>query len=154
MVVCFLGHREIEKSEDLAKRVRETVKKLIIDENVTQFLFGSKSDFNGLCYKVVSEVQKKYPYIKRIYVRAEFEEIDEDYKDYLLQRYEDTYYPKSVINAGRAVYVKRNYEMINKSNFCVVYYNAEYNPVRRKSGTEIAIKYAKTKGKTIINVFE
>ena len=66
-------------------------------------------------------------------------------------------------NAGRASYVERNQEMINKSDFCIVYYDENYAPPKRKnsrrdltdyqpkSGTKIAYDYAVKKKKIIIN---
>ena len=54
-------------------------------------------------------------------MRAEYPYIDESYKAYLLESYEDTYFPKSVLGAGKASYVKRNCEMIENSRFCIVY---------------------------------
>ena len=67
-------------------------------------------------------------------------------------------------NAGRASYVERNQEMINKSKFCVVYYDENYLPPRRKSSrrdlfdyqpksvTAVAYDYAMKKKKHIINI--
>lgn len=67
-------------------------------------------------------------------------------------------------NAGRASYVERNQEMINKSDYCIVYYDENYAPPRRKnskrdlfdyqpkSGTKVAYDYAVKKGNEIINV--
>lgn len=91
---CFFGHREIENEEELAVRLKNIVEDLIINKKVDTFLFGSKSEFNSLCHAVVSELRKKYPRIKRIYVRAEYPEITERYRNYLLESYEDTYYPE------------------------------------------------------------
>ncbi len=56
------------------------------------------------------------------------------------------------MNSGRAAYVMRNYEMINKSYFCIVYYDEPNAPITRKSGTKIALDYAIKKGKQIINI--
>lgn len=106
------------------------------------FLFGSKSNFNTLCYELVTQIKEKYPQIRRIYIRAEYPYISESYKTYLLEHYEVTYYPESVIGAKRLVYIKRNFEMIDRSHFCIVYYNKKYNPVKRKSGTKLALDYA------------
>ena len=50
------------------------------------------------------------------------------------------------------MYVERNCEMINKSRFCVVYYDEEHLPSKRKSGTKIAFEYAQKQGKEIIKV--
>ena len=128
------------------------------------FLFGSKSEFDDLCLNIVTELKGKYPHIKKVYVRAEYADINEDYTNYLLESYEDTYFPERIRGAGRASYVERNQEMINKSSFCVVYYDKTYSPSRRKnsrrdltdyqpkSGTKLAYDYAKSNRRRIINV--
>ena len=160
---CFFGHRKITITDDLVNRVTQIVENLITEENVSVFLFGSKSDFNSLCRDVVTELKIKYPHIKRIYIRAEFPYIDDSYYEYLLERYDDTYYPTKMINAGNAAYVERNCEMIDNSRFCVIYYDENYMPRKRrkskkdiieyqpKSGTRIAYEYAKKKNNIIMN---
>ena len=147
---CFIGHREINVTDELKEKLRVVIEHLITDESIDTFLFGSKSHFDDLCYDIVTEIKKKYPHIKRIFVRAEYPYIDESYKAYLLESYEDTYFPKSVLGAGKASYVKRNCEMIENSRFCIVYYKEDYTPKGRKSGTKIALAYAEKKKKTII----
>ena len=151
---CFIGHRKIYEDEVLISDLYETVEKLIVEEKVDTFLFGSKSRFNTICLEVVTKIKEKYPHIKRVYVRAEYQYINEDYKKFLLENYEDTYYPEKICGAGSAVYVERNYEMINNSHFCVIYYNKYIAPKSRKSGTKIAFEYATKLGRQIINVGE
>lgn len=162
---CFFGHRKIEDTLELRTKLYDILKRLIEEENVCTFLFGSKSELNSLCLETVSELKKIHPHIKRIYVRAEYPDIDDSYKAYLLKDYEDTYFPKHIKSAGKASYVERNCEMINNSGICVVYYNPNYTPPKRKSsrqsltdyspksGTKIAYDYAVKKGKRIINIF-
>lgn len=147
---CFFGHRTIDETEELKLKLNEIIEKLIVEKQVDTFLFGSKSRFNSLCFELVTKLKEKYPHIKRVYVRAEYPHISEQYKNYLLENYEDTYYPKKIINSGRAVYVERNYEMINNSQFCIFFYDEKYSPTTRKSGTKIALEYAKKKKKEII----
>ncbi len=125
---CFFGHRKINETEELKSKLIEIIEKLIVDENVDTFLLGSKSRFNSLCQETVTEIKEKYPHIKRIYVRAEYPDINEQYTNYLLESYEDTYYPGHIIGFGRAAYVERNYEMINKSHYCIVYYDEQNAP--------------------------
>ncbi len=163
---CFFGHRKIEDTEYLRTKICETVERLIVDENIDTFLFGSKSQFDSLCHELVTKIKEKHPHIKRVFVRAEYPFIDENYRAFLLENYEDTYYPEHMINAGKASYVERNCEMIDKSSICVVYYDFNYTPPRRKSsrndltsyqpksGTKIAYDYAKNKKRRIINVAE
>lgn len=116
-ICCFFGHRTINETEELKSKIIETIEKLIVDENVNTFLFGSKSRFNSLCLELVTKIKEKYPHIKRIYIRAEYPDINEQYTNYLLESYEDTYYPEHIIGSGRAAYVERNYEMIDNSRF-------------------------------------
>ena len=156
-ICCFLGHRTIEASQKLKIDLSRIVTKLITEENVGTFLFGSKSQFNDLCYKTVSNLKEIYPFIRRVYIRAEFPDIDDDYKDFLMQKYEDTYFPDCIYKSGKAVYVERNFLMIDKSDICVMYFKESYilqknGMSKRKSGTGIAYEYAFKKGKKIINL--
>ncbi len=151
---CFFGHRTISETEELKSKLIEIIEKLIVDKQVDVFLFGSKSQFDSLCLELVTDIKEKYPHIKRIYVRAEFPYISERYKNYLLRSYEDTYYPEKIRNSGKAAYVERNYEMIDNSRYCVIYYDEPNAPTARKSGTKIALDYAVKKCKNIISVLD
>ena len=71
---------------------------------------------------------------------------------YLSKKYDETYYPERLLNAGRAVYVERNYEMIDNSRYCICYYDEKYVPDGRNSGTKIAYDYAVRKRLEIINI--
>lgn len=151
---CFFGHRSVRITDELKHKLRCCIEELIVHRNVTDFLFGSRSKFNELCYEITSELKRKYIHINRIYVRAEYQYIKDDYREYLLTYYEATYFPKNIANAGKAVYIERNYEMINKSSYCICYYDENYLPQKRnKSGTKIAYDYAVRKGVQLINIF-
>ncbi len=152
MVSCFFGHRTINETAELKSKLNEIIEKLILERQVDTFLFGSKSQFNSLCQETVAQIKEKYPHIKRVYVRAEYPVINDDYENYLLQSYEETYYPENLVGAGRAIYIKRNFEMIDKSNFCVAFFDKE--KAAPKSGTRMAVNYAAKKGKKIINLFD
>ena len=164
-ITCtFFGHRKIEDAENLKDKVYEVAENLILNHKVKTFLFGSKSEFNSLCENALSELKEKYPDIKRIYIRAEYPYISGNYEKYLLKSFEETYFPNNAINSGKAVYVERNKEMIDKSDFCIFYYKEDYKPQERKhsksdlssyqpkSGTKLAYDYALKKNKKIINI--
>lgn len=164
-VCCFIGHRNVEKTPELKKRLIDTVRRLITENGVNKFLFGSKSRFDDLCQEVVKELREEYPDVKRVYVRMYYPELGEPYLGYIFRDFEDSYMPERIENAGVARYVERNQEMINASDFCVFYYFEEYKPPLRKqyrsgisayqakSGTKVAYEYAKQKKKNIINVY-
>ena len=162
---CFLGHRKIRETEELKKNLRSIIENLIITEKTDTFLFGSNSEFDDLSLNTVTSLQAEYPHIKRIYVRSSFPEISDNYKAHLLESYDETYFPASLQNAGKASYVKRNQEMILKSRFCIFYYDDTYLPPKRKtstrdalefqpkSGTAVAFSFALQKKREIINIF-
>ena len=55
---CFIGHRKIAKSSELRERILNIIKNIIVNENVINFFFGSKSEFNDYCYEIVTELKK------------------------------------------------------------------------------------------------
>jgi len=163
---CFIGHRKIEDTNDVEINLMKVIENLILTQNVNTFFWGSKSQFNDICKKVLKKLKEKYPHINRIYVRAEFPHINDDYKAYLLKDCDDTYYPERIVRAGKAAYVERNFEMIDKCLYCIMYFNEDYIPPMRKhsrrnvfpykpnSGTKLSYDYAVKKGKKIINLFK
>ena len=66
---CFFGHRKIEETPELKTALVDAIEDLIINKNVDTFLFGSKSQFDALCYDVLSKLKTENHDIKRIYVR-------------------------------------------------------------------------------------
>ena len=165
MKVCFIGHKTIDKSDELISSLKETIIALL-KNGVTTFLFGSMSEFDSLAWEVVTELKKEYDYIKRIYVRSSYRYIEKHYENYLLKYYEETYFPTKIEKAGKYSYVERNYEMIDKSTYCVFYFNKNYvtslnskskrnllTNLERRSGTKIAYQYAVKAKKEIINLY-
>ena len=178
-ICSFFGHRKIEITEELKQKVKEVVEDLIVNHNVNSFLFGSNSDFNDLCHKVVTKLKEKYPNIKRIgytcrsescILESERKYWEDKYRklgnqEIKLLCYEEEVEHKSKYTSGRASYVERNQVMINDSDYCVFYYDENYRPETRKyskrsigyyqpkSGTAIAYNYATKNNKVVINLF-
>ncbi len=162
---CFIGHRNVLATDELCDAIKRTVLELIVDKGVQIFLFGSASNFDELSLKIVTEIKKDYPFIKRVYYRAQYPIIEKWYKDYLLGIYDDTLFPSSAKKAGKASYVERNQAMIDASDFCIFYYDERYLPSKRKrfhdainlfqpkSGTKLAYEYAIKKQKQVFNLF-
>ena len=163
---CFIGHRNAKETPSLLEDLSNAVIDLIQNKEVTTFLFGSKSMFDDLCLKVVTDIKKEYPQIKLVYYRSMYAEISEGYKDYLLELYDDTLIPKGVERAGKASYLERNQNMIDSSDYCIFYYDKDYLPPLRKqtkraistyqpkSGTRLAYEHAEKKKKQIINLYK
>ena len=165
----FFGHRKIEETEELKKRLQDIIINLIEKEDVKIFLFGSKSDFNFLCHDVVTDLREQYSQIQRhTYTcrsetcilekeRAYWEKIYSQFQKQpvVLLGVEKEVEQKTKYEAGKASYVERNQAMINDSDFCVFYYNKDYiPPTKTNSGTKIAYEYAIRKKKKVINLFK
>ena len=178
----FFGHRKINVSDELEQKLKGIIEDLIINHNVSTFLFGSKSEFNNLCHKIVSHLKEIYPNIRRIaytcknetcIISNEIEKWEKIYSNlnnynndnvYLLV-VEEEYNYKTKYTSGKASYLERNQEMIDNSDYCVFYFDENYKPNKRKisktnnnfyqpkSGTALAWTYSNTKEKSIINTF-
>ncbi len=154
-VCCIIGHRDFEKNKEIELRLKNIVTDLIEQENVNVFLFGSKSKFIDFCYDIVTEYKKIYSNLKRILVRAEYPIISDSYYEYLKNFYEDSYFYNEKLISNRFSYIRRNQVMIDKSDFCIFYFNKNYFPKSKtQSGTTLAYNYAIKKGKRIFNLFE
>jgi len=154
MTVAFIGHRKIENTAELKEQLQKTIEEVMIREGADTFLFGSRSEFDKLCYEVVTKLKERYFHIRRVYVRAEYEVISESYNKFLLSSYEETFYPDQVHGAGALSYIKRNQVMIDRSDLLIVYYNEHYKPkTSKKSGTKIAVEYAQRMTKRFINLY-
>ena len=175
MKACsFFGHRDTAQTEELKQSVRETVERLIVEERVDTFLFGSRSTFDALCHECVTFLQQKYPHIRRIMYtcrseyavkKGEKERVEKGWSNLLkknvtIQDYDGEMMSDRVYSAGKASYVERNQEMINASDYCIFYYNPQYLPTRgkcskiengayqSKSGTALAFAYAERRKKS------
>lgn len=160
---CFIGHRKINNTHELRKKIKDVLQDLIKNGTVN-FLFGDRSEFDSLCYEIVSELKDKHPEIVRIYFRKNYENAGEYTMQYLLCGFEEGICPKGIGNAGKASYIERNKAMIEESDICIFYYDENYIPPKikkshndildfqPKSGTAIAYAFALQKNKNIINM--
>lgn len=175
---CFIGHRKIEVSNLLEEKLKRVLIYLIEKQGVTNFLFGSKSQFNDFCHVVVTKLQQKYFYIKKIaytcksesvILSSEKEKWEQIYSKFFKKQinlfcYEQEAMYKTKYKSNKASYIERNFAMIDDSDFCVFYYDEKYFPPQKdsnkksyinsnkKSGTKIAYQYAKRKNKRIIRI--
>ena len=63
--ICFIGHRDFEISDENYEKLKDFFEDLIVSKNVQIFLFGSHSNFDFICHKIVTELKEKYTFIQR-----------------------------------------------------------------------------------------
>ena len=148
----IIGHRDVDDTPELRGAIRIVLENILKSHHAVDILFGSGSGFDRVCLSVAVELVETYPETRRVYVRAE-------YREYLLQSYDDTFFPEELRSAGRARYVERNRIMIDMSDSCVFYYRGESTVAdragrKRKSDTALAWDYAVKRKKDIYNVSE
>lgn len=164
-VCCFIGHRRVGETETLKLRIYSVTEKLI-KSGICVFLFGDHSEFNDMCYEVVTELKSLYPKILRVLYRKDYPRADAYTLQFYLDEFDDSICPDRVGRAGAAVYIERNRAMIAQSSVCVFYYDIDYRAISRryvknrivtretKSGTKIAYDFAVSQNSKIINLFE
>ena len=72
MIVCFIGHRTVNDAEQVKIKSTDAISSLIAD-GADAFLFGSRSEFDSLCWEAVTALKEKYPHIKRVCYTAPHE---------------------------------------------------------------------------------
>lgn len=72
MNVCFIGHRTVADAKQVKSKLQDTIS-MLIEKEADTFLFGSRSDFDVLCWEVVTEIKEQNSHIKRISYKAPHE---------------------------------------------------------------------------------
>ncbi len=148
----IIGNRKIEFKDLLELKLRDLIEKLINIEKVDTFIFGSKSEFDDLCWQIISELQNNYDIQMVDYYCGYEKPILKNHKILGQKYYDKINKPANVLNAGKYLYIERNKSIINDSDLMLFYYNEKYSPVNTHSGTKIAYDYALKMKKKCINV--
>ncbi len=61
MIVTFIGHRKINEDEAFYCQLKKFILSLVDRNNWDIFLFGSKSQFDSMCLRAVTEIKKSAP---------------------------------------------------------------------------------------------
>lgn len=137
---CFLGHSKVY--EEIKPRLKNVIEQLITQSGVTQFFVGTQGGFDKLVYRVLCEMEEKYP-IHVVVVLVYLNQTGEEpYYDL-----EKTIFPDLLTKTPlRFAISKRNSYMIENSEYLISYVNTPYSRVF--ANIEQAIK----KKKRIINL--
>lgn len=144
----FFGHRNIESNDDLKSRLINIVERLIKD-NFGIFYFGGFGEFDDMCYKVVTELKKKYPHIRRVFCLYDtrHKRIDRRPEWLRVEEYEEYIYLDIDYDYWYTRIYYRNIEIINRSDF-VIFYAKDI----ATSGAYKALKYAISRKVKFINL--
>ena len=142
----FFGHRWVALNEQEKNLLKKVIIDLIIKENVTDFIFGGYGDFDSIAYRMVSEIKKDYPQIRKVYAQAYIPKHQED-MDHLKRVYDFVYLPEGTeVGLQRYAITRRNRVLAKDCDFMICYV------ISNSGGAYTAMKTAQTNGKTVINI--
>lgn len=110
-------------------------------------------DFDDLCHEIITELKKKYPHIKWVYICEDYKFISRPHKRPKWLKDKDyeafEYYEMKYTGFYKRIYF-RNCEIIDHSDYCVfcVDENSEHLEAIK------ALKHAKRKKKEIVNILQ
>ena len=139
MPVCtFFGHRDC--SESIRPLLKKTVEKLIIEQNVQEFLVGHQGNFDKMVYRELCRTKKKYPHIDCVVVLA--------YPTKKGEKWElETLYPFGLEGKPRTYAILlRNRWMVEQADVVVSYVTRGFGGVAQ------AVSLAKRRGCEILSL--
>lgn len=143
MIATFCGHREVYV-KDVYKNVYMIIKDLIENKGVDTFYSGNMGEFDKLCEKAVRSLKTKYD-IKLYWISPYFSVKMNKEKEEFERLYDEIIIPDLGRVHYKAAILKRNFWMVDKSDYIVSYVYREFG------GAWKTLKYAEKAGKTIIS---
>ena len=145
---CVTGHRKTPagKTDYIKEELHKQIK-LAIRDGYTHFISGMAYGVDLHFASIIAEIKAKNPKITleaAIPHRKRLAAKDERFQR-LIKLCDSVHVTAETYNKG--VYMNRNMYMVGKSKRVIAVYDG-----RESGGTEFTIRYAKTKGKEIINI--
>ena len=154
-ICCFTGHRKLPaESVPAIKAALESVLDKLIGSGVTVFRTGGALGFDTLAALAVLEKKASYPEIKLELClpcrdqTAKWDKVSVDFYNKILERadYVTVLHDRYVDGCM----LERNRFMVDGSTYCIAFCKNE-NAFR--SGTSYTVRYAKSHGVSVINLF-
>lgn len=143
------GHSDIDITDELTDKARTEIDRAIKD-GVRIFLFGGRSDFDDLCYDLVTEKKNADPElnIKRVFCFALDKQLGKPPRWFIRKDYEALDCPAKDFDYWYTAIYYRNLAMIDRSDLILFYVEP-----RENSGAYKTFRYAVKKHKRFVNLF-
>ena len=139
---AFFGHRRF--SEEYSKDIEDAVIDLIENHEVAQFYNGYRGNFDKICAYIVWNLRSKYRHIKNTMVLSYIPTKSKNF--FLPQCFDNSVYLIDKNIPLRFAISYTNKKIVDISDFIISGITTSYG------GALEACKYAKSKGKIIINI--
>ncbi|MBQ7980361.1 MAG: DUF1273 family protein [Oscillospiraceae bacterium] len=153
--ICFTGHRNIKNTQKLALCLENTLRKLIQEENASEFYSGGAIGWDTLCAQTVLKLRNEYPHIRlNLILPCNESEQTSLWKESDKKVFKEILYSADTVEFTSAHYYngcmkKRNIRLIELTECCVCYYNTR----NYASGTGQTVRLAEKKNIRIINLY-
>ena len=145
---CF-GHSVVDITEELTEGTRIEIDKAV-EDGVRIFLFGGRSDFDDLCYDIVTEKKTSNPELnlKRVFCLPLDRQLRKPPNWFRRKEYEAVECPTKDFDYWYTAIYYRNLAMIDQSDLILFWVER-----RENSGAYKTYQYAVKKHKRIVNLF-
>ena len=147
LIVTFCGHGKTTLSEEEEQRLIALLQSILSAHPDTRFYLGDYGAFDGACNHILTELQKEYPRLKRIFVTPY---ISPEYGRLKTakERYDESIYPFEKRVMPKYAIAKRNEWMVDHADVLIAYVRWNWG------GAYHTLDYAKRHNKTIVNIYE
>ena len=151
MIVAFIGAENFQHSVPIDVKMRDVMKKLVVDDGADVFWFAGDGAFDNYCWSFVNQLKMRHPNIKRVLFQTGYEDNHEELPTLGL------FYDKIISlqsfcqDKTLSPYARKRF-MIGMCDVLVTYFDTLNLKTPRISITEEAIKFAKRYKKRIINL--
>lgn len=148
---CFTGHRDMpsDRKSDIRSQLKAAVERAI--QNGYRFFgAGGALGFDTMAAQTVLELKPQYPQIRLILVlpcvdqTAGWKQSDIDEYEHIKALADKVIYTSKAYYSG--CMFKRNRHLVNNSSLCICYLT------RQTGGTAYTVRYAESKGVTVLNL--
>ena len=148
MIITFVGHSKINKSNILHDRIRQVILENIKQNERIMFYCGGYGDFDTFCIEICISIRKQIPNCELVYVTPYIltKPIRREKHLNEFDIYDSIVYPPIEKTPPKFAIIKRNEWMINEADLIIAYVTHTYGGARK------ALEYAAKKKKRIINL--
>ena len=148
---CFTGHRRVPEEQIIEiKRRLEDIMEDLIGRGVEYFWFGGALGFDTAAALTALTLREQYSFIKVILVlpcrnqSSVWRQPDVDLYNWIISQADEIIYTADDYDPG--CMHRRNHYLVDHCTFCVYYLT------QQRGGTFATVKYARSRGLTLIPV--
>lgn len=129
---------------------RKTIEQIIKKDKIKTFLYGEVGFFCITCLDIVKKLTNKNNSIKNVYVRTN---IYNPLNREVLKDFDEIYFPNSIENTGKHIFLERDKCMVDRSDVYLFYFDKNYSDIDNKRIFHVYL-YALSKNKKVINIYD